>query len=91
MIVEVEVIEPRFHVLADLTYVADSLREKLERLHVAIRSAFVVVSAPLLNLPRSALVESVLVDPTRTFRRHLFPWRVRPSNASALKPVNRNQ
>ena len=67
MIVEVEVIEPRFHVLADLTYVADSLGEKLERFDIAIRSAFVVVGAPLLNLPRRTLVGSVLLDPREHF------------------------
>jgi hypothetical protein len=70
VIVEVEVIEPRFHVLADLTYVADSLGEKLQRFDIAIRSAFVVVGAPLLNLLRRALLESVLL--TITFSRGEF-------------------
>ena len=40
MIVEVEVIEPDFHILAGLAQVADALGEKLQRFHVVLTDEF---------------------------------------------------
>src|SRR4030081_156749 len=67
VIVEVEVIVPGFHVFARLADVADALGEKLERFHIAIRAALIVISAPLLDLPRRTFVRRVLLNP----RQHL--------------------
>jgi len=67
VIVEVEVIKPRFHIFSSLADIAYALGEKLQRFDIAIRSAFVVVGAPMLDFPGRALVESILLNP----REHL--------------------
>src|ERR1700682_4499214 len=67
VIVEVEVIVPRFYVLAGLADVTDAFGKKLERFHVAIRAALIVISAPLLDFPWRTFVRRVLLNP----RQHL--------------------
>src|ERR1700704_4191211 len=67
VIVEVEVIVPGFHVFARLADGADGLGEKLEGFNIAIRAALIVISAPLLDLPRRTFVRRVLLNP----RQHL--------------------
>ena len=67
VIVEVEVIKPRFHIFASLADAADLLGEKLQRFDIAIWSALVMVGAPLLDLPRCAFAGSVLLNPREYF------------------------
>src|SRR5450432_2692446 len=67
VIVEVEVVEPGFHIFTGLAQIADALSEKLQRFHVAVRAALVEASAPLLDLPGRVFVRSVLFNP----RQHL--------------------
>src|ERR1700737_1120266 len=67
VIVEVEVIVPRFHVLARLADVTDAFGKKLECFHVAIRAALIVISAPLLDFPWRMFVRRVFLNP----RQHL--------------------
>ncbi len=90
VIVEVEVIKPRFHIFANLADAADLLGEKLQRFDIAIWSALVMVGAPLLDFPRRAFAGSVLLNP-REYFAVTFSVASSAFNASAVKPVNRNQ
>jgi hypothetical protein len=74
MIVEVEVIERRFDVLADLTYIADSLGEKLQRFDIAIRSAFVVVVINVGSYKRCAYLKLRLGAAPFSACRRLVTW-----------------
>src|SRR6266446_1530336 len=67
VIVEVEVIVPRFHVLTGLADVTDAFGKKLERFDIAIRAALVVISAPLLDFPWRVFVRRVLLNPRQHF------------------------
>ena len=67
MVVEVEVVEPGFHILPVFRHAADALGEEFNRFHVAIRTAFVVPGAPLLYLPRRAFDWRVLGNPREDF------------------------
>src|SRR5450432_3914518 len=67
VIVEVEIIEPGFHILPGLADIADALGEKLKRLGVAIRAAFVQPGAPVLDFPWGVFVRRVLFNPRNHF------------------------
>jgi hypothetical protein len=67
VIVEVEIIVPGFHILPGLTDIADAFGKKLQRFHIAIGAALIVISAPLLDFPRRAFMRSVLLDPRQRF------------------------
>ncbi|MEY2439589.1 MAG: hypothetical protein QOI34_974, partial [Verrucomicrobiota bacterium] len=91
VIVEVEQIEPRFHVLARFIEFADSLGKKLQRLDIAVRGALIKVSTPLLNLPWGALVRSGLLDPSQhlavAFAGREFGLQLVCGNSGETKPM----
>ena len=76
-VVQVEQIEPGLHVLARFVEVTDALGKHLKRFHVAIRTAFGKVGAPLLDFPWAMFVRRVLLNPGSAFRRRLCRSRVR--------------
>ncbi len=67
MVVEVEVIKPRFHVFPRFAAGADALGEKFQGFHVTVGASLVVVGAPMLDFPRRALQRRVFFDPREDF------------------------
>ncbi len=61
VIIKIEQVEPCLHVFAGRVKLFHALGEHFECFHVAIRPALGKVSAPLLDLPWTALVRRVLL------------------------------
>src|ERR1051326_2190027 len=67
VIIEIEQVEPRLYVFAGRVELFHPVGEHFQCFHVAIRSAFGKVSAPLLDLPWTPLVRRVLLYPGQHF------------------------
>ena len=63
MIVQVEEIEPGLYVLASLAEFTNAFGKELESFGVAVRRAFAVVGASLLDLRRRAFIRAMLFNP----------------------------
>ena len=67
MVVEIEIIEPRPHILAGLAQSADALGKEFQRLHITVRAALIVIGAPVLDFPRRVFVRRVVLHPREDF------------------------
>ena len=63
VIVEIQVIEPRLNILTRFAQSPDAQGEELQCLDVPVRSAFVVVGAPLSDFPGFAFVGRAFLHP----------------------------